>query len=165
MIWKITYTIADEKAAKSRLSIGYPAAASHAQVVTYAQDFAERIEFGLSGAVVDISLSKTIALPGGLKTEAMVNSDVEEVMKITYGTLHNRTVNVSLPTFNQARAAQYAANAPRKLDLVFDTDSQALDNVFLDANAFGYPYNLTDKRGDEVDRHKSSVFQHRKSRR
>jgi len=102
MTWTIMYTMQDEKTETSTTEVNLPDATSLADAVLYAQELAKLIDPIITGAIVRIGLSKTVAVPGTLDTTADSGSDVEEGARFQFRTSGGFYSGMRLATFDEA---------------------------------------------------------------
>lgn len=81
-------------------------------VVAYLQEVASRVDAIIRGAIVEISLTMSIPLPGGIRTSPELDSDVEEKAKLAY---------------NQPGLAPFENTIPSFDHTLFPTGSTVLD--------------------------------------
>lgn len=107
MAWKISYTIKDEKDARSIMGVHVTAVNivgildSAGSPLEYAADLALLIEPLISGQIVAININVSVPLPAGLKTAPELTSDVEEGATFTFITADKFTAQVRIPTFRE----------------------------------------------------------------
>lgn len=76
----------------------------------YAADYALAIDNMINGQVVSISLAQVVALPVGLKSSPLSDSDVEESAKLVWRTDNNTTVRQLIPSITEDLFAAHLLN-------------------------------------------------------
>lgn len=106
-MWKISYTIKDEKGATAIMSINLP----DVDLITitdladsplaFASEFAAVIDPLINGQIVAINANVHVALPAGIKAAPELSSDVEEGATFTWVTADKFTSQMRVPTFRE----------------------------------------------------------------
>jgi hypothetical protein len=113
----ITFTIQDAKSAKSRLQVivEHPEFIDDAREdpADYASAFAQLLDPLITGKIVDIGVTRSVALPSGIKTVAAQESDVEDGAIFLWRTEADSTVSMRVATFDE----QYYVPRSRKVDV------------------------------------------------
>ena len=106
--WEVTITVKDEAnhAGLLRMWVEYhdedvPAFSSFANVESNVNNILPFIDNMISGVIENVSISRNIDLPGGLKSTAGSTSDVEEKGVFVFRTSFGNT-RISLPTFKDS---------------------------------------------------------------
>jgi hypothetical protein len=142
MALSILYSIVDAKDVVSTMEINIPTATTLANATTFAQAMAGLINAVTTGVIRRIGVVLSVALPGGLRTGALTNSDVEEGARFQFSTSGGNFTSFRIPTFNELMITSNS----RAVDLE-DTDVAALVTAMEDGIGGITP---TDKRNEDV---------------
>lgn len=102
MSWTILYSITDEKAKVSTTEVKLPSATAFADVEIFAAQMAALIDTVIEGYISRIGIVYQVALPGGIKSAANANSDVEEGARFQFRTVNGFFSGLRLATFSEA---------------------------------------------------------------
>lgn len=142
MALAILYSIQDAKGQTSTMEINIPTATTLANATTFAQAMAGLLNAVTTGAITRIGVVLSVALPGGIRTGALTNSDVEEGARFQFRTALGNLTATRVPTFLETLIASNS----RAVDLE-DTDVAAFVTAMEDGIGGVTP---TDKRGEDV---------------
>lgn len=144
----VVYSIKDAKSKIStfRINFGNPATVNLGMVTAWATAVAPTIANLITGALVEIGVGFTLALPGGLPASPQAISDVEEGARFSYKTALNTVTGFRIPTFNESKMVSGTANVNGS-----DTDVVDLNTKMV----LGHTVALetiqpTDERGEDV---------------
>lgn len=149
MPYQILLTVEDAKGRSSSMKFYMLDSTPYAEVVTYAQEFATRMEPLTVGAIRKIAVTQTIPLPAGLKTIPVAVADVEEKMRITYRTEFNHSFAYSIPAYNEQFASILYGSSEKILDFL-EPEVEAFYNLNIAAAAAGFTDNPCDTRSETL---------------
>lgn len=102
---EVVYTIQDEKAEQSTMSVRLPSATAFADADAFASDFATLLDAVIDGFITRIGMSFTVTPPGGLKVAAAAGVDVEAGATFIYNSALGFKFRHRIPTFKQSLIA------------------------------------------------------------
>lgn len=120
----VLFTIRDAKGETSQLEVHLPSTLSLAQWTGFASQCAVLIDAVIGGAITRVGIVIAVTLPGGIKSAALTNSDVEEGAKFQFATAGGFRTGFRIPTFLETLIASNS----RAVDLE-DADVAALVNA------------------------------------
>lgn len=150
MAYTATYSIVDAKGARSTTSVNFRDEDDYERVVDAAGDMAVLINDLISGQIVGISLTRTVDVPGAVRSAPVTNSDVEEGARFQFRTTNGFDTSLRLPTFLESKIATNS----KAVNL---TDTQVA--AFITAMTEGIVTNVggtnvtldpTDSRGEDI---------------
>lgn len=98
----VVYSIRDEKGATSLMQVNLPSGTALADVILFAQQMAPLVEALITGAITRIGIALTVALPGGLRSNPLSGSDVEEGGRFQFKTDGGFYTSTRVPTFDES---------------------------------------------------------------
>lgn len=96
---EIVYSIQDDDGHQSTMSVRVPSTTLHSDVVAFADDVATLIDAVIDGFITRIGISTNVALPGGLKTAALLQAKVEQGATFIYTSAAGFLFRHRIPTF------------------------------------------------------------------
>lgn len=142
MALSILYSFVDSKNETSTMEIRVPTATTLADATTFAQAMAGLLNAVTTGAIRRIGVVLSVALPGGIRSGPLTNSDVEEGAKFQFLTALGNFTSFRVPTFSEAMITSNS----RAVDLE-DADVAALVTAMEDGIGLTQP---CDARGEDV---------------
>lgn len=130
MAGQITYSVKDSKGVISHFFINLPTSFSLAQALEAAQDFGVLVDNLMGGYISGIGLCYNVTLPGGIKTTADANTDVEEGARFSFNTSGGFFSKFRIPTFLES----LLLSGTKQVDLA-DEDVDAVVSGILDGVA------------------------------
>ena len=104
----------------SQTSVRVPNATDAADATAFADDIATLLDQVIDGVITRIGISETVTLPGGLKTAALDNCDVELGATLFYSAVGGLVFRHRIPTWKKALIVVDGSSI-----LVGDTDVDA----------------------------------------
>lgn len=156
MALSILYSIQDAKGLTSTMEINIPTATTLANATTFAQAMAGLLNAVTTGVLTRIGVVLSVALPGGIRTGALTNSDTEEGARFQFRTSGGNFTAFRVPTFLETLIQSNS----RAVDLE-DTDVAALVTAMEDGIS---GVNPVDKRNEDVTALTSAREQFQSSR-
>lgn len=142
----VTYTIQDAKGKVSTPRYNLGSAANLGMARRIAEAAVPILVNVIKGAITDIGIGISVAIPGGTPTTPDPDSDVEEGARFSFVTDAGSSTNIRIPTFDEAKLVSGTAQVDTT-----DTDVQAFVDLMID----GHTYLLeniqpTDERGEDI---------------
>lgn len=146
MALSILYSFLDSKGQTSTCEINIPTATTLASATAFAQSVATLLNNVVTGVITRVGIVLSVSLPGGIRTAALANSDVEEGAKFQFNTASGFRTGFRIPTFDETKIASNS----RAVDLE-DADVAALVNAIVSGlTSAGNLVQPTDKRESDV---------------
>lgn len=120
----INMVVQDGKGSKSLVSFYVPSDTALADMTEIAQEFADRLDAVMDGAIVGISASYNVALPAGIKANPVATADVEEGALYLWNTDGGFNTRFRVPTHSEDKILA----GSRVVDTT-DTDVAALVSI------------------------------------
>lgn len=103
MPWTINFQIVDAKNAQSSTQVNLPISRTFEEVEAFAAAMAPLLNALTTGAITRISITRSVALPGGLRATPDANSDVEEGARFQFRTANGFQTALRIPTFAESK--------------------------------------------------------------
>lgn len=145
MVYTLDFTIYDRNKKASHAVLNLPTATTVAQIAAFVEAYAPLLEATLMGAITDCTVSYSVALPAGLRTDALDEADREEGAEFVWAAVSGADRFFSrqrIPTFRETKLVTGTNQV--NLD---DADISALVTVMLAGTAGGIP---CDSRGVDI---------------
>jgi len=127
----VNITIEDDKYKQSIVTIRIPVSKVGDAAKGFAQAVTGLIDTLVKGKIVKLSYSVDVDLPGGIKSTAITDSDVEEGATFTFITSTGFKTSMRLPTFSESFLLAHS----RLVDTA-DTDVAAFVNLIVDGDSY-----------------------------
>lgn len=118
---EVVFSIVDDDGHPSSVSVRIPSDTAAADATAFASDVATLLDAVIDGVITRIGISETVTPPGGLKTAALANCDVEVGATLFYAAAGGFVFRHRIPTW--------------KISLIVD-DGSVIDQSDGDVQAF-----------------------------
>ena len=156
MAVSVLFTVRDDKGAKSLVEHYLPDASTLADASAWIAAAAPVIDTLIKGVIERAGVCVSVALPGGLRTDPLQDSDVEEGARFIFGSVGGYTTSVRLPTFNEG----YLQANSNLVDLADASVQAYVDGIIGTLGGIA----ATDYRGASVNMLKSAREDFQRSR-
>lgn len=148
MPFTILTTVRDAKGEESTTEFNFPASYDIGDVVSFAQQSAQRIDALIKGQIVRLGIAYKVSLPSGIKIVPDADSDVEEGARFQFRTEDDNLTSMRLPTFDDA----LFVDGTKNVDLTDADVDEWVDSMVTGAPvvALGGVLSPSDKREEDI---------------